>query len=133
MKKENKSVNEKQSVKSILNTLNEKTNGLLKTSLGKKTEIYNEELFAELDDKKKKSYRKKLRNTTFSLLHSILESKEKKDEKKMNTLISAFIEFYQSAYKVNDFTIASIASENMKDTKKDLLIKGLEIVKENNK
>ena len=35
----------KLSVDSIFKNLNEKTNGLLKTSLGKKTEIYIESLF----------------------------------------------------------------------------------------
>ena len=52
----------KLSVDSIFKSLNEKTNGLLKTSLGKKTEIYVESLFAELNEKQKKAYRKKLRN-----------------------------------------------------------------------
>lgn len=67
----------KLSVDSIFKSLNEKTNGLLKTSLGKKTEIYVESLFAELNEKQKKAYRKKLRNTTFSLLDSICKAKEK--------------------------------------------------------
>lgn len=48
----------KLSVDSIFKSLNEKTNGLLKTSLGKKTEIYVESLFAELNEKQKKAYRK---------------------------------------------------------------------------
>lgn len=73
----------KLSVDSIFKSLNEKTNGLLKTSLGKKTEIYVESLFAELNEKQKKAYRKKLRNTTFSLLDSICKAKE---EKKQNEL-----------------------------------------------
>ena len=61
----------KLSVDSIFKSLNEKTNGLLKTSLGKKTEIYVESLFTELNEKQKKPYRKKLRNKPFSLLVSI--------------------------------------------------------------
>ena len=73
----------KLSVDSIFKDLNEKTNGLLKTSLGgKKTEIYVESLFAELNEKQKKTYRKKLRNTTFSLLDSVCKQKKKKN--KMN-------------------------------------------------
>lgn len=48
----------KLSVDSIFKNLNEKTNGLLKTSLGKKTEIYIESLFSELNEKQKKAYRK---------------------------------------------------------------------------
>lgn len=116
-------------VDSIFKSLNEKTNGLLKTSLGKKTEIYIESLFAELNEKQKKAYRKKLRNTTFSLLDSICKAKEEKKQNELKTLVSAFTEFYKQVYKVNDFSFASIASENTKDTKKEVLTKGLNIVK----
>lgn len=114
---------------SIFKSLNEKTNGLLKTSLGKKTEIYVESLFAELNEKQKKAYRKKLRNTTFSLLDSICKAKEEKKQNELKTLVSAFNDFYKQVYKVNDFSFASIASENTKDTKKEVLTKGLQIVK----
>lgn len=116
-------------VDGIFKSLNEKTNGLLKTSLGKKTEIYIESLFSELNEKQKKAYRKKLRNTTFSLLDSICKAKEEKKQNELKTLVSAFTSFYKQVYKVNDFSFASIASENTKDTKKEVLTKGLQIVK----
>lgn len=119
----------KLSVDSIFKSLNEKTNGLLKTSLGKKTEIYIESLFNGLNEKQKKSTRKKIRNTTFSLLESICKMYEQKDKEKLAKLIKAFKEFYKEVYKVNDFSFASIASENTKDTKKEVLTKGLQIVK----
>ena len=119
----------KLSVDSIFKSLNEKTNGLLKTSLGKKTEIYVESLFAELNEKQKKAYRKKLRNTTFSLLDSICKAKEEKKQNELKTLVSAFNDFYKQVYKIHDFSFASIASENTKDTKKEILTKGLNIVK----
>lgn len=119
----------KLSVDSIFKSLNEKTNGLLKTSLGKKTEIYVESLFAELNEKQKKAYRKKLRNTTFSLLDSIVKAKEEKKQNELKTLVSAFIDFYKQVYKIHDFSFSSIASENTKDTKKEVLTKGLQIVK----
>ena len=120
----------KLSVDSIFKSLNEKTNGLLKTSLGKKkTEIYVESLFAELNEKQKKAYRKKLRNTTFSLLDSICKAKEEKKQNELKTLVSAFNDFYKQVYKIHDFSFASIASENTKDTKKEVLTKGLQIVK----
>lgn len=119
----------KLSVDNIFKNLNEKTNGLLKTSLGKKTEIYIEFLFSELNEKQKKAYRKKLRNTTFSLLDSICKAKEEKKQNELKTLVSAFKEFYKEVYKVNDFSFSSIASENTKDTKKEVLTKGLNIVK----
>lgn len=114
---------------SIFKKLESNTNGLLKTSLGKKTEIYVESLFSGLNEKQKKSMRKKLRNTTFSLLDSICKAKEEKKTNELKTLVSAFISFYKEAYKVNDFSFASVASENTKDVKKEVLLKGLQIVK----
>ena len=59
----------KLSVDSIFKSLNEKTNGLLKTSLGKKTEIYIESLFSEL----------------IQLFHFLIRfAKQKKKRNKMN-------------------------------------------------
>lgn len=104
----------------------EKTNGLLKTSLGQKTEIFKSSLFENMDEKKKKAARKKIRNYTYSMLSTIVENKSEK-------LISAFLDFYKSAYVLNDFSFASIASENTKEEKKVILKKGLEIVKSFNK
>mgnify|MGYP000772320923 CR=1 FL=1 len=117
------------SVESIFKKLESDTNGLLKTSLGKKTEIYIESLFNGLNEKQKKSTRKKIRNNTFSLLESICKMYEQKDKEKLTKLIKAFKEFYKEVYKVNDFSFSSIASENTKDTKKEVLTKGLNIVK----
>lgn len=117
------------SVDSIFKKLESNTNGLLKTSLGKKTEIYIESLFNGLNEKQKKSTRKKIRNNTFSLLESICKMYEVKDKEKLAKLVKAFKEFYKEVYKVNDFSFASIASENTKDTKKEVLTKGLQIVK----
>lgn len=119
----------KLSVDSIFKKLENNTNGLLKTSLGKKTEIYIESLFNGLNEKQKKSTRKKIRNNTYSLLESICKMQELKDKEKLAKLIKAFKEFYKEVYKVNDFSFASIASENTKDTKKEVLTKGLNIVK----
>ena len=110
----------------LFKTTKEKTNGLLKTSLGQKTEIYKNSLFDGMDEKKKKAARKKIRNYTYSMLSTIVEDKSEK-------LISAFLDFYKSAYVLNDFSFASIASENTKEEKKSILKKGLEIVKGFNK
>lgn len=67
----------------LFKTTKEKTNGLLKTSLGQKTEIYKNTLFEGMDEKKKKAARKKIRNYTYSMLSTIVENKSEK-------LISAF-------------------------------------------
>lgn len=106
----------------VLKSIKEKNAGLFKTSLGTKTEIYKKELFEGANEKQIKSLRKKFRNVTFNFLSTIANNADKK-------LIEGFIDFYKQAYVLNDFSFSSIASENTKEEKKEILIKGLEIVK----
>lgn len=106
----------------ILKSVKEKNAGLFKTSLGTKTEIYKKELFEGANEKQIKSLRKKFRNVTFNFLSTIANNADKK-------LIEGFIDFYKQVYTLNDFSFNSIASENTKEEKKAILIKGLEIVK----
>ena len=106
----------------VLKSVKEKNTGLFKTSLGTKTEIYKKELFEGANEKQIKSLRKKFRNVTFNFLSTIAINADKK-------LIDGFIDFYKQVYVINDFSFSSIASENTKEEKKKILIKGLEIVK----
>lgn len=106
----------------VLKSVKEKNAGLFKTSLGTKTEIYKKELFEGANEKQIKSLRKKFRNVTFNFLSTIATNTDKK-------LIDGFIDFYKQVYTLNDFSFSSIASENTKEEKKEILIKGLEIVK----
>lgn len=113
--------------KDILTNLNKSTEGLLKTSFGvKKSDIYKEEIFSELSDKEKKVARKKFRNTILSLSESLTQEK---DKTRLEKLKKAFLDFYKQVYKVNDFSLSSICSENMKETNKEILQKALQIVK----
>lgn len=106
----------------VLKSVKEKNAGLFKTSLGTKTEIYKKELFEGANEKQIKSLRKKFRNVTFNFLSTIANNADKK-------LIEGFIDFYKQVYTLNDFSFNSIASENTKDEKKAILIKGLEVVR----
>lgn len=106
----------------VLRSVKEKNAGLFKTSLGTKTEIYKKELFEGANEKQIKSLRKKFRNVTFNFLSTIANNADKK-------LIDGFIDFYKQVYVLNDFSFNSIASENTKEEKKAILLKGLEIVK----
>ena len=110
----------------VLKSVKEKNAGLFKTSLGTKTEIYKRELFEGANEKQIKSLRKKFRNVTFNFLSTIAINADKK-------LIDGFIDFYKQVYVLNDFSFSSIASENTKEEKKEILIKGLEIVKKSMK
>lgn len=106
----------------VLKSVKEKNQGLFKTTLGTKTEIYKKELFLGANEKQIKSLRKKFRNVTFNFLSTIATNSDKK-------LIEGFIDFYKQVYVINDFSFSSIASENTKEEKKAILINGLEIVK----
>lgn len=110
----------------VLKSVKEKNQGLFKTSLGTRTEIYKRDLFVGANEKQIKSLRKKFRNVTFNFLSSIATNADKK-------LIEGFIDFYKQVYVLNDFSFNSIASENTKEEKKAILLKGLEIVKKNAK
>lgn len=113
--------------KDILTNLNKSTEGLLKTSFGvKKSDIYKEEIFSELSDKEKKIARKKFRHILLSLSESLTQEN---DKTRLEKLKKAFLEFYNQVYKVNDFSISSVCSENMKETNKEILKKALQIVK----
>lgn len=114
--------------KDILANLNRSTEGLLKTSFGvvKKSDIYKEEIFQELSDKEKKIARKKFRNIILSLSESLTQEK---DKTRLEKLKKAFLDFYKQVYKVNDFSLSSVCSENMKETNKEILKKALQIVK----
>lgn len=106
----------------VLKSVKEKNAGLFNTSKATKTEIYKKELFEGANEKQIKSLRKKFRNVTFNFLSTIANNADKK-------LIDGFIDFYKQVYTLNDFSFNSIASENTKEEKKAILIKGLEIVK----
>lgn len=110
----------------VLKSVKEKNAGLFKTSLSLKTEIYKKELFEGANEKQIKSLRKKFRNVTFNFLSTIATNADKK-------LIDGFIDFYKQVYVLNDFSFSSIASENTKEEKKEILVKGLEIVKKSMK
>ena len=110
----------------VLKSNKEKNAGLFKKKKKKKTEIYKKELFEGANEKQIKSLRKKFRNVTFNFLSTIATNADKK-------LIEGFIDFYKQVYVLNDFSFSSIASENTKEEKKEILMKGLEIVKKSMK
>ena len=70
----------------VLKSVKEKNQGLFKTALGTKTEIYKKELFLGANEKQIKSLRKKFRNVTFNFLSTIATNADKK-------LIEGFIDF----------------------------------------
>lgn len=116
---------------SIIEILNKSRKNLesdLKTNQGtKKESIYKESIFEGLNDKEKKSSRKKIRNFVHSIFESLLTYEKEKNKAKITKLVKEFCDFYKETYKVNDFSFSSLASENTKD--KDTINNALAIIK----
>ena len=91
----------------------------------KKASIYKDEIFDGCSEKEKKSLRKKFRNMIFSVAKS-LQTEKGENQKK---LIVAFNELYVEVYKVNDYTLQSVCSENLSNEKKEILQNALNICK----
>lgn len=98
------------------------SNDLLKTNKGgAKENIYKKDIFDGVENKK--SLRTKLRKLMFNYCSSIINIT---DSEKAKNLAKDFSNFYASVYRINDFTLSSVCSANMEQSKKDVLTKGLE-------
>lgn len=115
-------------VNEILSKSRKQTESLLVTNKGtKKESIYKESIFQDLTDKEKKKARKKVRNYVHSIFESLIKANDEKKKEIVKKLAKEFAGFYCETYKVNDYTFASIASENTKE--KDTINKALSILK----
>lgn len=115
-------------INELLEKSRKQTESLLTTNKGTKKEgIYKESIFEGLNDKQKESARRKIRNYIHSIFNSIIVAD--KEQKKINVskLAKEFSDFYKETYKVNDFSFASLASENTKD--KETINNALAIIK----
>ena len=99
-----------------------------KGTKGHKESIYKSSIFEGLSDKEKKASRKKIRNYVQSLLSSICSA----DGESLKTLCKEFTDFYQEVYAVNDYSFASLASENTKEETKKAITAALLKVQEFN-
>lgn len=95
----------------VLKSVKEKNQGLFKTSLGTKTEIYKKELFEGANEKQIKSLRKKFRNVTFNFLSTIANNADKK-------LIDGFIDFYKQVYTLMIFHLILLQAKIQKKKRK---------------
>lgn len=115
-------------VNEILSKSRKQTESLLVTNKGtKKESIYKDSIFDGLSDKEKKSARKKVRNYVHSIFESLIKADAEKKKEIVKKLAKEFTNFYCETYKVNDYTFASVASENTKE--KDTINKALSILK----
>lgn len=105
-------------------TLNEIFSKLnVNVNVNSNREIYKKELFTGLNENDLKKARRKLRKLAFAFANDVVLSKTEKS-------INQFIDFYQQIYVVNDYSIASVCSENTKQEKRDTYINCLQICKD---
>lgn len=118
---------EKISFSKLLETLD--TTGLY-TNSGLKENLYNSSIYADcLTDKDKKSVRRKIRNLLDNFIGSIIRSEKNKTI--CENHCKQFKLFYEQVYRINDFSVESLVSNNTDELKKENLKKMLEIVKKN--
>ena len=99
-----------------------KSTELLKSSKGgAKESIYKKEIFENVENKKQ--MREKLRKLMFNYCNRIISIT---DTNKCKSLAKDFANFYTSVYRINDFSLDSIASANTEETKKEVLKNGIE-------
>lgn len=119
---------EKLSFSKLLETLD--TTGLHTDSGLKKENLYNSSIYADcLTDKDKKSVRRKIRNLLDNFIGSIIRSEKNKTI--CENHCKQFKLFYEQVYRINDFSVESLVSNNTDELKKENLKKMLEIVKKN--
>lgn len=119
---------EKLSFSKLLETLD--TTGLHTNSGLKKENLYNSSIYADcLTDKDKKSVRRKIRNLLDNFIGSIIRSEKNKTI--CENHCKQFKVFYEKVYRINDFSVESLVSNNTDELKKENLKKMLEIVKKN--
>lgn len=115
---------EKLSFSKLLETLDHTNSGL------KKENLYNSSIYADcLTDKDKKSVRRKIRNLLDNFIGSIIRSEKNKSI--CENHCKQFKLFYEQVYRINDFSVESLVSNNTEELKKENLKKMLEIVKKN--
>ena len=115
-------------INEILEKSRKQTESLLTTNKGtKKESLYKESIFAGLNDKQKKSARRKIRNYVHSIFDSLILANKENKKSNVTKLSQEFLAFYKETYRINDFSFASIASENTKE--KDLINNALVILK----
>ena len=115
-------------INEILEKSRKQTESLLTTNKGtKKESLYKESIFVGLNDKQKKSARRKIRNYVHSIFDSLILASKENKKSNVTKLSQEFLTFYKETYRINDFSFASIASENTKE--KDLINNALVILK----
>ena len=113
----------------IFSTTKKNVQSLLITSNGtNKERLFKKSIFEGMSENQIKSYRRKTRKLIHNFLISIIEKQS--DKNSLEKLIFEFDSFYTQIYELNDYSFNSIASENTKGENKQIILQGLQIIKE---
>lgn len=105
-------------------TLNEIFSKLnVNVNVNSNREIYKKELFTGLNENDLKKARRKIRKIAFAFANDVVLSKTEKS-------INQFIDFYQQVYAINDYSLASVCSENTRNEKRETYASCLDICKQ---
>lgn len=85
--------------------------------------VFKKELIENLTDTQAKVFRRKIRKLIISFAETLCNTPTDAKAKQQ------FNDLYKQVYSVNDYTLQSICSENMKEANKKILQKALEIAK----
>lgn len=85
--------------------------------------VFKKELINGMTDNQAKVFRRKIRKMILSFAETLCNAPTDAKAK------AQFNELYKQVYAVNDYTLQSICSENMKDVNKKILQKALDIAK----
>lgn len=83
--------------------------------------VFKKELINDLTDTQAKVFRRKIRKMILAFAETLCNAPTDAKAKQQ------FNELYKQVYAVNDYTLQSICSENMKEVNKKILKKALEI------
>ena len=86
--------------------------------------VFKKELIENLTDAQAKTFRRKIRKMVLSFAETLCNMPTDAKAKQQ------FNELYKQIYAVNDYSLQSICSENMKEVNKKILQKALEIAKQ---
>lgn len=85
--------------------------------------VFKKELINDLTEAQAKVFRRKIRKMILSFAETLCNAPTDAKAKQQ------FNELYKQVYAVNDYTLQSICSENMKEANKKILQKALDIAK----
>lgn len=85
--------------------------------------VFKPELIKGMTDSQAKVFRRKIRKLILAYAETLCNAPNNAAVKKQ------FNDLYKAVYAVNDYTLSSICSENMKEVNKRILTKALEIAK----